>query len=381
MHTGTSNQRILKNLRSKWGFAAVFGSALWLGFFSWLRTWWDPPYALRWLLISGLAFAYLLWVLWNSLTDNHRQGEDELLSKLGMGNIFSISRGFILVLFGGFLFSPWPDIGWTAWLPGLLYTLAVLPDFVDGAAARLTNQVTKLGETLDISLDSLGVLSVSLLSVQYGQVPWWYLPVGLARYIFLAGIWLRHKLRLPVYNLPFSVRRRGYAALIMGLFFVILYPVFTPPGTHIAASIFAIYVLAGFIWDWLLTIGWLPAQPGERYLRLENFAVQYMPLFLRILLFMWGLSSLLPNLLSQSGPPLLWAEAVVALCLILGFAGRIGAIAALVILGYHQAAAPLDNIQLGLIMLYANLLFLGTGALSLWPLEDRLIYHRVGNPR
>jgi CDP-diacylglycerol--glycerol-3-phosphate 3-phosphatidyltransferase len=381
MRTGNSNQQILKILRLKWGGAMAFGLTLWLGFFFWLKTWWQSPYPLRWLLISGLALAYLLGVLWRGLPDNRRTGEYDLLPTLGLGNLFSISRGFILVLFCGFLFSPWPDEGWTAWLPGLLYTLAALPDFIDGIAARLTNHVTKLGETLDISTDSLGILGVSLLSVQYGQVPWGYLFVGLARYIFIWGIWLRKKLNLPVCDLPFSVRRRGYAALAMGLFFAILYPFFTPPGTHLAAAVFAVYILGGFLWDWFVAIGWLPAQPGEIYLNLENFVVLYVPLGLRIVLILWGSTVLLPDLLSPGRSPLLWAEAGVALCLILGLVGRVCAIAALVILGIHQAGAPLDALQLGLVVLYTNLLFLGTGALSFWPIEDRLIYHRVGEPR
>ena len=70
-----------------------------------------------------------------------------------------------------------------------------------------------------------------------------------------------------------------------------------------------------------------------------------------------------------------------ALGLSLGIAGRVLSIAALVILGIYQAASPLEPLQLCLIVLYTNLLFLGTGALSLWPVEDNLIYHRVGDPR
>jgi CDP-diacylglycerol--glycerol-3-phosphate 3-phosphatidyltransferase len=380
MKPENSRPQILKILRVKWWLTAFWGLVLLTSTFTWLRTWWSHPNPLRWLLMSGLAMAYLLWVLWRGLGDNHRKGEAELLPKLGLGNILSIARGFILVVFCGFLFSPWPNTGRTAWLPGLLYTLAALPDYLDGAAARLTNHVTRLGEALDISIDSLGVLGVSVLSVQYGQVPWWYLPVGLARYLFLAGIWVRERLGLPVYGLPFSVRRRGYAALTMGLFFVILYPVFTPPGTHIAATVFAIYLLGGFLWDWFLTIGWLPAQPGARYLRLENLVANYLPVPHRILLFSWGLAIFLPELLSNTGSILLWVEAAVIVCLILGIAGRTAAIAALVILGFHQAAAPLDSLQMGLIVLHTNLLFLGTGILSIWPVENHLIRRRVGDP-
>lgn len=376
-----SNTQTLKKLRHQWIFWSILGVLQWFVFFSWLQTWWQSPYTLRWLIISGLALSYLLWIFWCGLPDNLRPLESALLPTLGLGNLISILRGFMLVLFCGFLFSPWPDSSWKAWLPGLLYTLAVLPDFVDGIAARLTNHITELGETLDISIDSLGVLSVSLLSVQYGQVPWWYLSVGLARYFFLAGIWLRKKMKLPVYDLPFSVRRRGYAALAMGLFLIILYPIFKPPGTYIAAKIFAIYILGGFFWDWLVTIGWLPTNPKKKYLHIENLIVKYVPLILRFILILWGFAFFLPDMLTQIKSPILWLEAGVVLFLILGVAGRVMAITALVILGLYQTAAPLDIIQLGLIVLYTNLLFLGTGKFSLWCIEDRIIYRRVGDLR
>jgi len=375
------NRQTLKTLRIKWGWITTFGVILWWLFFAWLRNWWQSPYPWRWLLISGLALGYSLSVLWRGLDKNRRPHEADLLPTLGLGNLLSILRGFILVLFCGFLFSPWPDSGWKAWLPGMLYTLAALPDFVDGIAARLTNHVTKLGEVLDISTDSLGVLGVSLLAVQYGQVPWWYLLVGLARYFFVAGIWLRQKLNLPVYDLPFSVRRRGFAALAMGLFMVILYPLFKPPGTSLAAGVFATYILGGFIWDWLVIIGWLPPQPGKTYLRLEKIILRYIPPVLRLALLLWGLTALGLMLLSGDRSLLLFIEAGVVLCLALGIVGRVMSIAALVILGLHHAVAPPDSAHYALIFLNANLLFLGTGALSLFPIEDRLIYHRVGDQR
>jgi CDP-diacylglycerol--glycerol-3-phosphate 3-phosphatidyltransferase len=374
-------QPALKILRQKWFLAATFGWVLWFSFYLWLLTWWQEPYPLRWLLISAGAMGYLLWVLWRGLPDNHRQDEIELLPSFGLGNLLSIVRGYVMVLFCGFLFSPWPDQGWTAWLPGLLYTLAALPDFVDGVAARLTNHVTQLGDTLDMSIDSLGVLSVSIIAVQYNQIPWWYLFVSLARYIFLAGIWLRQKRKLSVYNLEYSVRRRGYAALGMGLFFVVLYPVFTPPGTHIVAGIFAIYILGSFLWDWLVTIGWLPAELGKRYQMLESVIVGYVPLFLRLSLLLWGVMIFLPGSLVQVGSPLFWVLAGAVLCLIMGVAGRISAIIALLTFGLCQTIPQLESDQVLFLVLCTNILFLGTGKYSLWPVEDRLIYHRIGDPQ
>jgi CDP-diacylglycerol--glycerol-3-phosphate 3-phosphatidyltransferase len=370
---------ITKMLRLKWFLAACFGLLLLLGFYLWLRSWWPTPNPERWLLIATCTLVYLLWILWHGLSENRRQDEEKPLPALGLGNLISITRGFIMVIFCGFLFSPWPDQGWTAWLPGLLFTFAALPDFVDGIAARLTNHVTKLGEILDISIDSLGVLSVSLLSVQYGQVPWWFLLVGLSRYIFLGGIWLRQKWNLPVYDLAFSVRRRGYAALIMGFFFVILYPVFTPPGTHIVAIIFAGYSLGGFLWDWLITIGKLPADPGKRYRRLENRIVGYAPLFLRALLILWIVRVFLASSLSLNQSGIDWLHMVAVLGLILGVAGRLCSIVALVTLGLRNSGILIEGEQVWMLFIFTNLLFLGTGKYSLWPVENKLIFQRIGD--
>ena len=74
-------------------------------------------------------------------------------------------------------------------------------------------------------------------------------------------------------------------------------------------------------------------------------------------------------------------EVGATLCLIMGIAGRVSSVVALVVLGLYQIAAPLDTAQMGLMVLYTNLLFLGTGKFSLWPVENRLIYYRIGDPR
>ncbi len=254
--------------------------------------------------------------------------------------------------------------------------LGTLPDYLDGAAARWTNHVTVLGERLDISLDSLGALAASLLAVQYGQLPWWYLAAGLARYVFLAGIWLRVRLHLPVYELPFSVRRRGHGALTIGFLFMCLFPLFSPPGTHFVAAIFLIYLLGGFLWDWFVTIGRLPLRPGATYRRWEQWVVYSVPLLLRL-----ALAGYLPVLTSALfADPVsisLWGEAFVVVCLILGVAGRFQSVLALSILGLEYPVP--GALQIGLMVIYANLLFLGTGRYSFWPIENRVIYHRLGD--
>jgi len=367
---------IEKNLTWYWFLFAVVGYGLIFSAFLWLRSWWTPPHPRRWFLVAALTYGAILWVLGRNLKKNHRPGEDLLFSTLGWGNTISLLRGVLMAIFSGFLVLPRPE-GKAAWLPGMLYTAAALPDFLDGVVARWRDHVTELGAKLDVSIDSLGVLAVTAIAVRYQQVPPWYLLVGLARYLFLAGIWFRVRLGKPVHELHYSVRRRGFAGLSMGFFFVILYPIFGPPSTYLAATVFGTYILAGFLWDWLLVSGVLSHDDGQRFDGLKAFAIRWLPLGLR--------AALLPliwlHLAAQDWAltPLLLVELIVSLAVLVGLAGRVNAIVALISLGLQGAAGSLDGAGVALIVVYANLLFLGTGAFSLWPVEDDLIYKRVGD--
>ena len=82
------------------------------------------------------------------------------------------------------------------------------------------------------------MLAACLLLIQYGQAPVWYILVGLARYLFVFGLWLRQKMGLTNYPLPPNRIRRGLAGSQMGFIAVILLPVFTPPATLVAATLF-----------------------------------------------------------------------------------------------------------------------------------------------
>jgi len=352
------------------------------------QTIWPAPYPLRWLALSALANVYLLAGLWRNLDQNHRPGEAEVLPTFGLGNMLSLVRGLLMMALVGFLFQPWPGAGrlddWRAWVPGLLYTLAALPDYVDGYLARITHHVTKLGEWLDMTLDSVGVFTATFLAVQYGTIPWWYLPIGLARYLFLVGIWLRKRRGLPVYELPFSVRRRGFAALKMGFIFVILLPPFMPPGTHLAAAAFGIPFAVGFLWDWFIVSGVLPPDAGNRFPKRKAYTLRWLPLLPRGLAILLVLPQIFThlqpfNLQPSTLQPLASLEIVVTILLALGIWPRTAAIAAVCLIGVNQILAPLTIPQFALIVVYISMIFLGTGAYSLWPFEERLIDRRPGD--
>ncbi|MGB5061590.1 MAG: CDP-alcohol phosphatidyltransferase family protein, partial [Candidatus Promineifilaceae bacterium] len=196
MHDG---QRTTDDRLQRQGRTAVFLSiGLWLvaGVGLWL-VW--PEYAPRWALLSGLMLAYVLALFWRNLPANHRQGETAVLPTLGLGNSLTLYRGLATALLTGFILSPWPG-GFLAWIPAILYMTADIADYLDGYAARVAHHATRLGEILDMEYDGLSVLIVTLLAVWFGQLPLWYLPLGLARYLFVFGLWLRARRGLPIYD-------------------------------------------------------------------------------------------------------------------------------------------------------------------------------------
>lgn len=366
---------ILAGLRFRWALYAGFSLAWLLGGWALLAAAWQPTYALRWLALAGAATSYLLLVFWRGLEHNRRSGEDTLLPTLGLGNLLTLLRGAFIASLLGFLFSPWPQ-GWAAWLPGLLYCLACAADFFDGYLARVTNHATHLGEILDLSFDGVGVLAAALLAVQYGQAPIWYLSVALVRYLFLVGLWWRRQRGLPVYDLPPSPGRRAIAGAQMCFIAALLLPVFSPPGTYLVAAVFALPFLAGFARDWLSVSGFLRTRSGGGSPQLKALSGG-LPVLLRLLavpLFLGTLAGM-----DASLPVLLGG--LIVLLVLLGAAGRVSAIAGLVLLGLQQAAAGPTLVQELLILVYTGLLFLGTGPLSLWKPEEMLIYRRLGERR
>jgi CDP-diacylglycerol--glycerol-3-phosphate 3-phosphatidyltransferase len=304
----------LVSLRRRWlALALLFGLVLWCGY-QLLGARWDPVFAWRWAVVVACVLVYELSHLWRGLNDNHRPGEVTLLPTLGAGNVLTMLRGLALGLLAGFLFSPWPS-GRLAWLPALLYTASILADYVDGYLARITHHATLLGEKLDIEFDALGILIATSLAVNYNQLPWWYLLLGLSRYLFLFGIWWRKRRGSPVYDLPPSTHRRIVAGFQMGFTSVMLWPIVYPPATMLAGVAFAIPFTASFVRDWFVISGRI--DPASRsYLKIRRVVIvvftRWLPVFLRtsvVLLMVWIVFHVLlawPSASQLSALPLCW---------------------------------------------------------------------------
>ena len=253
------------------------------GIFVLLFNTWEPHNSIRWLITSSIGLSVLLWVLWQNLDQNYRPGEVSLLPTFGPGNSLTLLRGTLLAILAGFLFLPQPE-NILAWSPAFIFTLAITADFFDGFAARVSNHVTQLGEALDMKLDGVGVLIAIILAVQYGSLPAWYLLVASARYLYLTGIYIREKKAYPVYELPPSIRRRAFAGLQMGCVSAMLWPIFTPPGTSVAALFLAIPFLSGFLMDWLYASGVLQASTGQNLANAIRLLNRALPIALRLVL-------------------------------------------------------------------------------------------------
>jgi CDP-diacylglycerol--glycerol-3-phosphate 3-phosphatidyltransferase len=370
---------------------------VWLAFYAGLRPVW--LYSGRWAMLSGLVLAYSLWLLWRNLPGNHRAGETALLPTLGPGNTLSLVRGLGIGLLAGFLFGPWPP-GALAWVIVLIYTAVDLADYFDGYLARRANHVTPLGSALDIEFDGLGTLVVILLAVSFGQLPPWYLALGLARYLFVFGLWLRRRLGRPNHDIPPSAHRRIFAGIQMGFLSVVLWPILPRPMAVIPGTLYAAATGLGFLRDWCVASGVMdPA--GPVYRRAQSWLYR---LFARTLPPLWRLALVLAmtRLLASAAipfPPAAWRDhiagwgvpaaagwaAVVALIGIigapligLGVLSRALSVALMLPIGFDIATRGLGWIN-GLALVSAVFIQLfGPGPWALWPAEERFVFRRLG---
>jgi CDP-diacylglycerol--glycerol-3-phosphate 3-phosphatidyltransferase len=212
-----------------------------------------------WLLVSALVAAYALAYTWRNLGSNMPSDGHVPFPDLGLANAVTLLRGGLIAMIAGFVCFGRPS-GAILWAPAVLYTIAAAMDGLDGKIARATGRVSRLGISLDMEFDSIGVLVASAVAVRYGQLPVWYIFVGLARYLFLAGTWvLKVAGRTPA-PLPPSRFRRFMAGTMMTFLALSLYPVFPPYLLLIFGAAVFVPFAFGFVRDFLYVGGWLTSE-------------------------------------------------------------------------------------------------------------------------
>lgn len=399
------NEPLRCDLQRAWVTACLFSLLFIMGGFSWLYFLWQPRSALQWMLQSAIINAYMLWLLWTGLGKNRLRQNGVLHNTFGIANWLTIGRGFLIAALGGFLFQEPPGSAagarWLIWAPGAIYIIAALMDYLDGYLARAMRSETQLGEWLDTKIDALGLLVAPILAIGHDRLPFYYISVSLAYYIFQFGLWHRKKKNLPVTDIKPHPAKRMIAGFQMGLVAVALLPIFPRPALTVAATIFMIPLLAGFFKD-ALEIGGYSKLAHLRQARwdrgIDFGSTQRGPVFLRLIIsatvifvtcdaavaFAAGKQSVTVATLDASMPlgiPALPILAAAGLMIALGFLARSMALLMSIMV---SGALTAWNSPFSLFVLLTCALILmltGSGMRSLWQPENKLLLERHGQGR
>jgi CDP-diacylglycerol--glycerol-3-phosphate 3-phosphatidyltransferase len=256
-------QPILSLLKRELALLTGIGVGAQLAFCMLLSAIWQESAAVQWLLQSAIIWLFICYETWRRLSLNRSEDSTPLYNNLGWGNRLTLLRSWLIGATAGFLLQPWPEGAWLSWLPGMIYFAGAVLDRVDGFVARRSGQMSRLGNELDTVSDALGLAVAAFLAVSYGQVHWSYLSMGLAYYVFQAGLYWRRFNNLPIYPLPPAMHRRAWAGFQMGYLVVALWPLFYPPITLVAGFAFMLPALSGFIIDWLIVSGRIERQADD----------------------------------------------------------------------------------------------------------------------
>lgn len=206
--------------------------------------------SVRFLAIAAVATAVILGVVWWTLGYARRETGSEPTT---LATWVTLTRAALLAVLAGFLAVDFQ--GLLAWLPGVLFGVAITLDSLDGAVARAMDATTTLGERLDTEIDASALLIGSLLAVTAGILPAPILAVGLARYAFVAGRRYRRWRGLAVFDLDPSRPRRWLAGAAMVMFWLVLLPVPSQQLSQVIAAVVAVPFLLQFTRDWLVVSG------------------------------------------------------------------------------------------------------------------------------
>ena len=357
-----SNLEAMKRLKARWGVFLFIGMAVIVIGYLLLGS------PISWFVIAGAVFIYQCAILNFDLRTNYSKEQDKILPGFGPGTWLSLLRLLALSLLAGFLVAPRPG-EWLAWGPFALYLSFNLIDLIDGYAARRWGQVTLLGTKLDLDLDGRGMLMGSLMAVLIGTAGWWYLLVGLARYLYVFGIWVRKRSSLPVVEKP-NPRGRPLAGLQMGVTVALLAPTLHPPFTIWISTLVMIPFLINFLYDWLV-IG----RKRAKQVVFPDWVKKSLPLILRAVL----VALLAYRLVStETIGASLAIGVLIIIGLLLGAGVRVLCLMLLIQIGLVLQTQQPQPMDLFISLCSLALVYLGPGALSAWQPENPILRKRLG---
>lgn len=327
--------------------------------------------------IEGIVLVSATWlwhwsVIWRNRHTNRVSEDTPLLPYFGVPNWLSIIRGFINSVLIGYIFADFADVGW---LPTILYTTSTWLDFFDGLVARITKKTTLLGNIIDLEYDGVGVLIVVLVCLGLGQLPMWFVVVGLARYLYVVGLRWRERNNLPTFPAPDSNSRRPTAGMMMAYLTVILWPLVDQNSARVASYVFGTPFLLGFLRDWFIRVGTIDAN-NALYQKArgayKEFVEFILPQIARITVVLLAASPLVTLDFTSS---ITWFGVAGLFLTTFGILARVGAAGILVL------AVLGDGSHVALMTMLICATFIAHSGLrrySLWVPEERIFAGRLG---
>ncbi len=363
-----------------------------------LLTFFYPEMATtKWLAISGLLFIYQFGEIFRFIHLNKNPGSGKLYTRLGAGTMLTLSRGIIIALLGGFILLQPEHPNSLQWIIALSYTFAAISDRFDGYLARIKEHTTIMGRELDMRIDALGILTITLLVWRFGQVDVWYLLVGFSYYIFSAIGWYRAKRGMANYSLSESKHRRVLAGMQMGFLAASLWPIFNPPATTLVSLVFGIPLLITFLRDGFVMSGIIvPGKgiysslydladklffnlliPGLRFLLILTFIfVMYRHTNVYEDLLYFISNSLNFDFFTYELVGITLSVSIAALGI--GFLSRIAAVYFLLLMGITLSAGIQGLFPVLGILVASIVVVYGAGRYALWNPEDAILHRHDG---
>jgi CDP-diacylglycerol--glycerol-3-phosphate 3-phosphatidyltransferase len=385
-------------LHAEWWAAVVISAAAAVGGAVLVPVFWKNGEARRWLMQATLVLAVVLWKLRSLLPLNFGPAGTDRFAHLGWGTWISLLRANLIAGLAGFAGQPWPrsdgGLFWFSWMPGIMYLLAALLDYLDGYIARITRHETRLGEVLDTDIDAVGLLVASIAAIGYNQLPVFYIAAGLAYYGLNGAVWIRRKTGRPVAPVTPRPGARLIAGIQMGFVGTALLPVLSPTALAIAAMIFILPLLTGFVKDWFIICGRKP-KDIDAQTAWDTALTRILPIGLRFVavwegstlfqgeLPLFSMGSNAPHAILASADPGVWSL-VHAACLgmlAFGVLGRVAALGLSVSTGLLISRAGI-SLPVGAAYVSSLILIMtGTGWGSIWQPEESILYQKLGKKR
>jgi phosphatidylglycerophosphate synthase len=192
--------------------------------------------------------AYVSAAAWVGAQRNRGSLSEPLRERVGLANQISLARGAAIpFVFAVVVVSPRSVRD--GWIVFGLYAAFLLADLADGFAARRRGEQSLLGRTLENEADSLACVAVGLSLVAAGTLPWYFLFIAGARYLFVAAVRVRAALGMKTYSLRHSVSGRLLAAALMNAMLLSSAPIVPELIARVLVPVVSVPLMLGFVRD------------------------------------------------------------------------------------------------------------------------------------